>query len=353
MDRREFLITTSGAAVAASSAAATVAGAGEHGLKTPAVVSNARTFELAMPWRDDGRGAGDSARRLARRIEAMTDGRYRIEITAEAPASFTSSLQHGSAHDYAALNTAFAYFAGLPGTHGLAAQDFATWLTVGGGQMLWDDLAAEADVKPLLAGHSGATPPLWSSSPLASLSDIAGRKLHAPGLAAEVARALGAEPVSIKPQDLTASVADGSVDIVEWGGLLTSMASGIAVHAKHATGTGLNTHGTALALHVSLSAWNSLSAGDKAIFEAAALQEFHASCAEARTHEAIARTTLASRLGVAFAPFAVDIAEAVTRVSDAMVAHVAGRDATSQRINHSYMAFKAATVDPRFAAALA
>ena len=159
MDRREFLITTSGAAVAASSAAATVAGAGEHGLEAPAVVSNARTFELAMPWRDDGRCAGDSARRLARRVEAMTDGRYRIEIVAEAPASLTSSLRHGAAHDYSAHHPAFAYFAGLPGTHGLAAQDFATWLTVGGGQMLWDDLAAEADVKPLLAGHSGTTPP--------------------------------------------------------------------------------------------------------------------------------------------------------------------------------------------------
>ncbi len=47
-----------------------------------------------------------------------------------------------------------------------------------------------------------------------------------------------------------------------------------------------------------------------------------------------------------------DIAEAVTRVSDAMVAHVAGRDAVSQRINQSYMAFKAAMADQRSAAAL-
>jgi TRAP-type mannitol/chloroaromatic compound transport system substrate-binding protein len=331
MDRREFLITTSGAAVAASSAAATVAGAAEQGLEAPAIVPGRTTFELAMPWRDDGRGAGDSARRLARRIEAMTDGRTRIEIVGEAPASLTSSLRHGTAHDYAAHHPAFAYFAGLPGSHGLSAQDFATWLTVGGGQMLWD--------------HSGAMPPLWSAAPLASLSDITGRKIHALGLAADVTRALGAEPVSIQPHDVAASVAGGSVDIVEWGGLLASMASGIPAHAKYATGTGFNTYGTAFALHVDLSAWNSLSAGDKAIFEAAASQEFHASCAEARAHEAIARTTLASRLGVAFMAFPLDIAEAISRVSDAMVAHVAGRDAVSQRINQSYMAFKAATAD--------
>lgn len=352
MDRREFLITTSGVAVAASATAATVAGAAEHGAEAPAVVSGAKVFELAMPWRDDGRGAGDSARRLARRIEEMTDGRYRIEIRGEATSS-PSGLWHGSAHDYASHHPAFAYFAGLPGSHGLAAQDFATWLTVGGGQMLWDDLASQAGVKPLLAGHSGATPPLWSAAPLKSLSDIAGRKVQAPGLGADVARALGAEPVNIAPQDLGSALDDGSVEIVEWGGLLASMASGIPAHAKHAAGTGFNTHGTALALHVSLDAWNGLSTADKTIFEAAALQEFYASCAEARAHESIARTTLASRLGVEFAPFPADIAEAVKRIADATVAHVASHDATAARINASYMAFKAATADPRVTAAMA
>ncbi len=62
-----------------------------------------------------------------------------------------------------------------------AAQDFATWLTVGGGRLLWDDLAAEVGVKSLLAGHSGAPPPLWSAAPLAGLSDLpAGKSMRRP-----------------------------------------------------------------------------------------------------------------------------------------------------------------------------
>src|SRR5262249_3863603 len=157
------------------------------------------TLELAMPWLDDGRGAGDSARRLARRIEAMTDGRHRIEIVGEAPASSTLDLRHGSAHDYPTLNPAFAYFAGLPGSHGLPPRGLASWLTVGGGQRLWAGPARGAGLNPPRAGRSGPTPPLWSAAPLSGLSDIAGRKVYAPGLAAEVARALGAEPVSIQP----------------------------------------------------------------------------------------------------------------------------------------------------------
>ena len=345
MDRREFLITTSGAAVVASTAATTVAGATEPEIAAPSVTGAQRTLELGMPWSDDGKGFGDSARRLARRIEALTDSRYRIEIHDAKPAAAAGDLTHGTAHDYAAHHPAFAYFAGLPGVHGLSAQDFATWLTVGGGQMLWDDLAAEVGVKPLLAAHSGAPPPLWSAAPLASLSDLAGRKIYAPGLGAEVARALGAEIVSIDARNVAAGMADGSIDIAEWGGLLASMAQGIPAHARYATGTGFNTAGTALALHVSLDVWNSLPSADKAALEAATLQEFHASCAEARAHDAIARKTLASRFGVVFTSFPADIAEAVKRVADATVAHVAGRDAKSKRIDASYMAFRTAIAD--------
>ena len=345
MDRREFLITTSGAAVVASTAASTVAGATEPEIAAPSVVGTRRTLELSMPWSDDGKGFGDSARRLARRIEALTDNRYRIEIHEAQPAGTATDLAHGTAHDFAVHHPAFAYFAGLPGIHGLPAQDFATWLTVGGGQMLWDDLAAEVGVKPLLAGHSGAPPPLWSTAPLAGLSDLAGRKIYAPGLGVEVARALGAEVVSIDARNVSAGMADRSVDIAEWGGMLVSMAAGIPTHARYATGTGFSTAGTALALHVSLSVWNGLPSVDKAALEAATLQEFHASCAEARAHDAIARKTLISRFGVAFTSFPPDIADAVKRVADATVAHVAGRDAKSKRIDASYMAFRTAITD--------
>jgi TRAP-type mannitol/chloroaromatic compound transport system substrate-binding protein len=345
MDRREFLITTSGAAVVASTAATTVAGATEPEIAAPSVTGTLRTLRLGMPWRDDGKGFGDSARRLARRIEALTDSRYRIEIHDAQPAGTATDLAHGTAHDYAAHHPAFAYFAGLPGIHGLAAQDFATWLTVGGGQMLWDDLAAEVGVKPLLAGHSGAPPPLWSAEPLTGLPDLAGRKICAPGLGAEVARALGAEVVSTRASDVATHMADRSIDIAEWGGMLVSMAAGIPAHARYATGTGFNTAGTALALHVSLSVWNGLPSVDKAALEAATLQEFHASCAEARAHDAIARKTLALRFGVEFTPFPSDIADAVKRVADATVAHVAGRDAKSKRIDASYMAFRTAIAD--------
>lgn len=339
MDRREFLITSGGAAVAAtSSVAAAHAAEAAHDVQS----GGGTVLRLAMPWADTAQGPADSARRLARRFETMTGGRYRIEISAGGQgADAGADLVHGTAHDFAAAHPAFAYFAGLPGSAGLGPQDFAHWITVGGGQMLWDDLAGQQGWKSLLVGHAGDAPPLWSREPITCLGDLAGQRVAAPGLGADVARALGADVVSLAPGDIAAALRDGKVLAAE-AGLLAGLAGGIARVAPHATGTGLNGRGTALSLSVRLPVWEALSEQDQAILTAAAAEEFQNSLAEARAHDHLARRALAASFGVTFAPWPAEMAEAIERVAEATIAHVAGRDAVAARIDQSYMAFRGA-----------
>lgn len=344
MDRREFLITSGGAAVAAASPA--VANAEQAASPPPERLSSgASLLRLSMPWADTPQGPADSARRLAARIEAMTAGRFRIELVA-GPGSLEQApdLLHGTAHDFSRLHPAFAYFAGLPGAAGLSAGDLAHWMTVGGGQMLWDDLAGQHGWKPLLAGHSGEAPPLWSRDAITGLADLSGRRVAAMGLGADVARALGAEGHDLMPGRVASSIQDGSLDAAETGGLVTSLASGIGRFARHATGQGLNGQGTALSLSVRLSVWNGLSEADRTIFAAAAAEEYQASLAEARVHDRLARRVLESSFGVRFAPWPSEIAEALDRVAEATIAHVAGFDADAARIDQSYMAFRSAVL---------
>ncbi|HKZ97480.1 MAG TPA: hypothetical protein VJ045_10925 [Hyphomicrobiaceae bacterium] len=346
MDRREFLKTTGGAAaLTAAATAATAATAGETPpaaeIAAPAIGSGARELRLAMPWPDDGKGFSDSARRLARRIEAAAAGRLRVTIvTGEEDGE--ADLSHGTAHDCAAQHPAFAYFAGLPGETGLPPCDLDHWLAVGGGQMLWDDLAAERGLKSLLAGHSGAAPALWSAKPVTSLGDLEGEPVFAIGLAADVVRALGAGPVAVPFSRLKAALQGGTIRAAEWGGALQSLAAGLPEAAKHGLGSGINGNGTALSLSLRLPLWERLSAADKALVSAAAAEEFRFGLAEARAHEAIIRDLLARTHGVRFAPFPDDLADALRRVSDAVVAHVAATDRRAARINASYMAFKSA-----------
>jgi TRAP-type mannitol/chloroaromatic compound transport system substrate-binding protein len=347
MDRREFLITSGGAAVAATSSAAAHAEAVDTHAHSKA--GGGIALKLVMPWADTPQGPADSVRRLARRVETMTDHRYRIEVASGADSS-EAHLTHGSAHDFATLHPAFAYFAGLPGPTGLAAGDLAHWMTVGGGQMLWDDLAGQHGWKSLLVGHMGEAPPLWSRAPITRLGDLSGQCIAAPGLGADVARALGAEAMRLAPGEVSTALDAGSVYAAEAGGLLPSLASGIPRVARHATGSGLNGRGTALSLNVRLSAWESLSEADQAILEAAAAEEFQSSLAEARAHDRLARRVMESSFGVVFAPWPVDVAEALERVAEATIAHVAGHDTIAARIDQSYMAFRAAlsgTIPPR------
>ncbi|MFA5949882.1 MAG: hypothetical protein WC807_06325 [Hyphomicrobium sp.] len=347
MDRREFLVTSGGAAAAAATASA--AAAQERPLGPMAEpTAGSRTLRLSMPWADNGQGFGDSARRLANRISVLSGGRFHVVVTggyASDRLEETSDLVHGSAQDLATHHPAFAYFAGLPGATGLAAADHATWLLAGGGQMLWDDLAKDSGVKPLLAGHTGPNAPLWSARPIASLNDLEGQNIFAPGLGADVARGLGANPVTVPATNIATALLTGQLAAVEWGGLLASMALGLQRSAPFALQSGIHTHGTALALNVRLAVWEKLSTTDQAILSAAALEEFHTSVAEARAHENIVRTALAQAFGIEFSAVPADIAEALKRVSEATIAHVSGYDARAGRIDQSYMAFRSAITD--------
>jgi TRAP-type mannitol/chloroaromatic compound transport system substrate-binding protein len=341
MDRREFLITSGGAAVAATSA---MPAAAETQDTRGALADAGRQdgiLRLAMPWADTPQGPADSVRRFARRIETLTEGRHRIEITSGKGPDSGADIVHGTAHDFAALDPAFAYFAGLPGSGGLAAQDLADWIAIGGGQMLWDDLAGLHGWKPLLTGHMGDAPPLWSRSPISSLKDLEGQRVAAPGLGADVARALGAEVFEpLAPHDAAKALADGSLFAAEAGGLLSSFVSGIPRAALHGTGYGFNGRGTALALHIRQTVWERMTEADKAIFSAAAAEEFQLSLAEARAHMGVTRQVLSTYMRVKLAPWPNDVVDALERVAEATIAHVAGQNERAMRIDQSYMAFR-------------
>lgn len=347
MDRREFLRTTGAAAAAATTATATataavsVPGSGTA-IASPAILCETRELWLHMPWLDNGQGFGDSGRRLARRIERFSEGRFRVAIQADPAADGPCDIFHDTAHAWTARHAACAYFGGLPGDTGLSPADFETWLSVGGGQVLWDEFGLELGFKPLLAGHAGVAPAIWSKRPVSGVADFEGAKVFAFGLGAEVARALGAEPVSMPQSQVANALAEDRVRFVEWGGALQSLALGLQRVAPHATGNGFSGNGTALSLSVRLTLWESLSESDRAALTAAATEEYRACVSEQRAHEAIVRRAVREANGVEFAPFPADIADAISRVAVATIAHVAARDRRSARIDRSYMAFRSA-----------
>jgi TRAP-type mannitol/chloroaromatic compound transport system substrate-binding protein len=349
MDRRDFL-KVSGAAAATAAVGASQSTAEQSTHKTdaltgaPHVSSALRELVLVTPWEVDLAGFGASAARLARRIEIASGGRYRIAVDHNAAEALTvGDLAFGCPHENASLHPAFAFFGGLPCGQGLDAQAFQAWITTGGGEMLWDDLAAGFGMKPLLAGHTGPSAGLWSNRRLETAASLARLKVFAVGLAADVLRRVGAEPVSVAGHELKASLGGGLIHAAEWLGPMAAVASDLTPLAERLYRPGLNVYGVALSLNVNRRLWEAMNEADQALFAACAAEEWRLALAEARAHAAIATQVAGPRSSRVILP-----PEAVTAFADAaseVVQQLADGDPISGRIWDSYRAFRRFLLD--------
>ena len=339
MDRRNFLKTTGAVAVAAGAATAPAPAAADEAsdshLPAPAVLSGTRTLALSSQW---AQHAAFGPERLARRIEAAAGGRYRFEIGYEAG---DAELTYGSAARHIGRHPAFAFFAGLPFAQGLGAPDQAAWLSVGGGGMLWDELAAAFAFKPLLAGHAGPGAGVWASARLESPADFTRATLHVDGLAADVVRALGAAPLQLAASELRQALAGGHIQAAEWLAPYPIAApAGAGPLSQRVYEPAFHRGGMALTLDVRKDVWLTLGDSDRLLFEACAAQEHQLSLAEARAHASLARQLEAPVKWPTRLAWSEAVEEALDEAMADTLAHVAATDPAAGRIHDSYQAFR-------------
>jgi TRAP-type mannitol/chloroaromatic compound transport system substrate-binding protein len=337
MHRRDFLKT--GGAAAAGAAAATGLAQPDALAMDPAARADAahvaHHLVLAAAWTTDW--PGFAPLRLARRIEAVSGGRFRLDVVDAANAPRDAALFLGGAHDLATHHPAFSFFAGLPRGHALDVWDLPAWLAIGGGQMVWDELGAGFGIKPLLVGHSGPSAGLWSNRPLETVADLAGAGVCTTGLARDVVRALGALCVAVAPQEIAAALASGRALAAEWLGPLPAAMPGLRPLAPYLYAPGVTGQGAAFALTVRRDLWDGLDAAERAMLETCAAAEYQAALAEARAHAAIAAGMARP---VRRLPLAPRLAGALDRATDEAVRRVAETDPVSRRIADSYRAFR-------------
>ena len=192
MKRRKFLST---AAVGAGAAAAAST------LPKPAISQGIKEIRLVTTWPKNFPGLGTGAERLAQRITQGSEGKLQAKVFAagelvppfesfDAVSSGTAEIYHGAEYYWQGKSKAFNFFAAVP--FGLTATEMNGWIYHGGGQELWDELAADFDIKPFLAGNTGVQMGGWFNKEVNSLDDYAGLKIRMPGLGGEVLRQIGA-----------------------------------------------------------------------------------------------------------------------------------------------------------------
>lgn len=345
MDRREFLRTT-GAAAAATAAVATGTAPAEATPSAAAASKGLQELRIAVPFEDGFAGPADWTHRLARRVGEASGGRWSI-VPAFAIADPVSAVRAGfadlcfaSSNALLGVHRGAAYFAGLPGDQGLAPTELQTWITVGGGQALWDDLAASVGLKPLLAAHTGSRSLMLATHRIETMGALAGLKARVDGLGRDVARGLGLDAVAPADSHLAPAMQRGEVEVAECGGAIVSYALGLPAIAGYTTGTSINRNGTAMFLGVRQALWDSLGASEQTLLSGAAASEYQLSLAEEEAHRHLLLPVPSAERTW---PIAADLGHAIQRVAAAVVAHAAGTDATSRRISDSYVAFRRMT----------
>ena len=348
MERRKFI-----GGLAAGAAALGVAACGKKEEKSapaaPAVVKNKIEWRMTTTWPKDFPGLGTGANRLADYIGALSDGELTVSVHGggeivpaleafDAVSKGVAEMGHGAAYYWKGKTSAAQFFAAVP--FGLTAQEMNAWIYTGGGQKLWDDLYAEFNLKPFLAGNTGVQMGGWFNREINSLEDMNGLKMRMPGLGGEVLTAIGAVPKLLPGGEIFTALESGAIDATEWVGPYNDLAFGFYKAAQYYYYPGWHEPGTALETFVNKAAFDALPPRLQKAVEIAAqaanldmLSEF-----TARNGDALA--TLTGEHNVQLRRFPGEVLAKLRETSEQVVGDAAAANAASGKVYQAFSDFR-------------
>lgn len=322
-------------------------GAAASGLAAPAIAQTreALSFRLVTSWPRGRAGPGVSAQRIADRINAMADGRLRVELFAageivpplgilDAISNGTVEMGHTASLYWTGKNPAAGFFTTVP--FGLGPIEHQAWIELRDGQALWDELYAPYGVRAFMAGNTGPSMGGWFRRRIGSVEDLRGLRIRVQGIGAEVFQRLGATPMSIPAGDLVTSLDRGTIDAVEFLAPSTDYETGLHQHAAHYYAPGFNKPNGASELLISEAAWARLSDDLKAIVRESARAEHTMGLADAHAQNALALDAIMRTGRVSLEAFPADVMRAAQDAANALMDETAASSELAGRIVASY-----------------
>ncbi len=332
MKRRTFL--TAGAVAATSAVAA------------PAVAQGKRELKMALAWPMNYPGYGTSAQILAKKITEATGGRLTVTPYAandlvpvpemfDAVADGRVDMYHAIEYYWEDKDPAFNFFASVP--FGLSPIEMDTWLNKYGGQELWDELSARYNIKPLAAGNTGVQMGGWSNTRISSEADLRGLRIRVTGLAAEVYKSFGAEPVLVPGGKVVEALESGEIDAAEWVGPWNDMALGLHRAARYYYHPGFHEPGTQISVGMNLDLWIGLSEGEKELIKMACRTEAVRMLAEFNSRNAAAIAQLVRAGNNEIVGFPDNLLNEMGKASSEVAMRLAGSSDHAQRIFENFV----------------
>ncbi len=325
-------------------AAALATGAGA--VSAPAIAQGRMEITMVSTWPRDFPGLGTGAQRFAERLTAMTDGRIKVNYFAagervkafdsfDEVASGNAQMYHAADYYWKGKHPGWAYFTGVP--FGMTYTECNAWIQFGGGQALWDELAAGYGLKCLPCGNTGVQMGGWFRKEMRSASDFKGLKMRIPGLGGDVLAKLGASPVSLPGGQIYENLVSGAVDATEWVGPWNDSFMKFYEAAKFYYYPGMHEPGSMLAVGMNKKWWDGLSKSDQLIITAAAEMENSVMMSEYNAKNGASLASLIQDQGVKLRSFSDDIYDAFGDAAAEVYEEVQQHSPLAKKIHESFL----------------
>ena len=249
----------------------------------PAVQAQAQTANIR--WRlassfpkalDTIYGAAET---FAKKVGEMSGGKFTITVHAagELMPAFgvvdgvqngTVEMAHTAPYYFFGKDETFALGCAIP--FGLNSRQMSAWMYQGNGGKLMREFYAKYNIVNFPCGNTGAQMGGWYRKEIKSVKDMKGLKFRVGGFAGKVIERMGGVPQNIPGGEIYTALEKGTIDAAEWVGPYDDQKLGFGKVAPIYHYPGWWEGGPELDLFINDKAFNSLSAENKAIVEAAA-----------------------------------------------------------------------------------
>ena len=333
-------------------AAGTLAACGQSQQQqaAPAVQSQQHfKWKMVTTWPKNFPALGTGANNLAHSIGALSGGRLHVKVYGagelvpasgvfDAVSGGTAEMGHGAAYYWKGKHEATQFFSAVP--FGLNAAEINGWLRYGGGQVLWDELYADFNLRAFPVGNTGVQMGGWFNREINTLSDFSGLVMRMPGLGGEVLRRLEVTVKALPGGEIFQALKTGAIDATEWVGPYNDLAFGLHQAAKYYYWPGWHEPGTALECMVNKQALEALPSDLQAVVAYACQAANDDMFSEFTARNSQALKTLVDEYGVQLRRFPDELLAQIGKVSAEVVAEIAGQDPFSSRVYSSFDAFR-------------
>ena len=290
-----------------------------------------------------------SAETFAKAVRAMSGGKFEISTHAAGevmPAmGVVDGVQQASVelaqtapYYFVGKDDAFAMGTAIP--FGLNSRQMTAWTYEGNGLKLMREFYAKYNIVNFPAGNTGAQMGGWFRKEIKSVKDLKGLKFRIAGFAGKIMERMGVVPQSLPGGEIYAALDKGTIDAAEWVGPYDDQKLGFVKVAPFYYYPGFWEGSAQVDLFINQKAWDSLSAENKAIVEAAAAQAHIDMQAKYDARNPIALKQLVAS-GAKLRPFPQDMMSEAFRHATAIYEETSAKNESFRKIYADLSKFRA------------